>query len=198
MTDLRSREGNEIQRSAARSQVVETPDGIMVVDKGTGLARPAATVSGKPLPGKPSESTKKALTEIGQQRSVIQGAMDAVEKTPDAFGLARGAATMAGGVAESVAGRFDSDAERQARSYVFNNVSKVINERAGAAQSAQELARLRSFLPGETDRADQIVSKLKAYQSYLNDLEAGTTGAQKPATPSRKTDFSGWKIEKAD
>jgi hypothetical protein len=195
MTDARSREGNDIQRNAARTQVVETAEGVMLVDKGTGLARPAATMNGKPLPGKLSENVNKELTGIRQQNSIIDGALSAVAETPTAFTFLRGAATLAGGIPESLAGRRDSDAERQARSYVFNNVSKVINERAGAAQSAQELARLRSFLPAETDNADQITSKLKAFKTYLGDMEAGTRGGNAPKKPAAPA-AGGWSIQK--
>jgi hypothetical protein len=175
MVDALSKEANGIQQQASRTQVVETPEGVMLIDKGTGQARPA-TAGGKPLQGKPSAATEKELLGLRQQNSIIDGAIAAVDKTPDAFSMGRGIATMAGAIPESVAGRFDNDAQRQARSYVFNNVSKVINERAGAAQSAQELARLRSFLPAETDNADQIKSKLQAFKSYLSDMQAGTKG----------------------
>lgn len=177
MVDARSREGNEIQRNAARTQVLETPEGVMLVDKGTGQARPA-TANGKPLAGKPSAAMEKELVGIRQQDAIIDGAIAAVDKTPGAFSLGRGMATMAGAIPESLAGRLDSDEQRQARSYVFNNVSKVINERAGAAQSAQELARLRSFLPAETDNADQIKSKLQAFKTYLSDMNSGTRGVK--------------------
>jgi hypothetical protein len=187
LTDARSREatavqrdGVQAQRDAARMQVLETPSGVVLVDKATGQSRPA-TMNGQPLPGKPSAATEKELVGIRQQNSIIDGAINAVDQTPSAFTFRRGAATMAGAIPESLAGRMDSDAERQARSYVFNNVSKVINERAGAAQSAQELARLRSFLPAETDSAPQIKSKLQAFKTYLRDMDAGTRGVSAPA-----------------
>ena len=194
MVDARTREGNEIQRSAARTQIVETPEGVMLVDKGTGQARPA-TAGGSPLAGKPSAAMEKELTGIRQQRSIVRGALDAVKANPDAFSMGRGLATMAGPIPESVAGRFDTDAQRQARSYLFNNVSKVINERAGAAQSAQELARLRSFLPAETDAAPQIISKMEAFDKYLDDMEAGTRGKPAPRTGGAT---GGWSIQKVN
>lgn len=143
--------------------------------------------------GKPSAAVEKELVGIRQQNAIIDGALAAVEKTPSAFSLTRGMATMAGALPESLAGRMDSDAERQARSYVYNNVSKVINERAGAAQSAQELARLRSFLPAETDNAQQIKSKLTAFKTYLSDMESGTKGTASKSTGGAS---GGWSIQK--
>jgi hypothetical protein len=195
MADSRARESADIQRQAARTRVIETPDGVMLVDMGTGLARPAATFNGNPLPGKMPEAQKKELMSINQQRAVVDGALEAVSATPGAFTFKRGAATMAGAIPESVAGRFDNDSERQARSFVYNIVSKVINERAGAAQSAQELARLRSFLPAETDNSDQITSKLNAFKSYLGEMEAGTVGKPRPPAPGEKPAAGGWSIK---
>lgn len=187
MTDARARETAQLQKDAARVQVVETPEGVMLVDKGTGLARPAATFDGKNLPGKQPESVKKELLSINQQKSVIQGAIDAVDKTPSAFGFGRGVAGKLP-FGETLAGRGESGDETQARAYVFNNVSRVINERAGAAQSAQELARLNAFLPADTDSPTQIKNKLVGFQKYLADLEAGTTG--KPVAPSKPSPSS--------
>lgn len=120
---------------------------------------------------------RKELTSIDQQRSIISGALDAVKNTPSAFSFARGAAASALPYGESLMGRTETPEQTQARAYVFNNVSRVINERAGAAQSAQEMQRLRSFLPADTDNADQIANKLKGFQTYLADLEKGTVKA---------------------
>jgi len=128
----------------------------------------------------PSE-TRKELTNIDQQRSIIDGALKAVKETPGAFSFARGAAAAALPFGESVVGRLETPEQTQARAYVFNNVSRVINERAGAAQSAQEMQRLRSFLPSDTDNAEQITNKLKGFQTYLQDLEKGTIKAAPPA-----------------
>lgn len=143
---------------------------------------PVIAPGGAPMAGKPSEAVAKERMSISQQRASIEGALKAVGETPSAFSFGRGLATLSGTIPESVAGRTDSDAERKARAFVYNNVSSVINERAGAAQSAQEMARLRSFLPGETDNADQIKSKLEGFKDYLNEREKGIGG--KPAAQS--------------
>jgi hypothetical protein len=144
-----------------------------------------------PLPA----DVRKELTGISQQRALIDAAIEQTRANPTAFSMARGAATLAGSIPESAAGRFDSDAERQTRAFVFNNVSRVINERAGAAQSAQELARLRSFLPAEVDNAEQVLSKLAGFRQYLDALEGGTRGqsapsANHPARPSSEADYN--------
>ncbi len=200
LTDTRERELGAASREAQQS-VYDSERGV-VVNKATGLARPAATMDGKSLPAKLPDATKKELASIDSQISVIDGALKDVRGTPDAFSFQRGLATMTGPLAESVAGRFDSSAQRDARSYVFNVVSKVINERAGAAQSAQELARLRSFLPAETDNAQQVADKLESFKGYLadvgNGLQAGRynpqpkPGAGGESAPARITDDAGF------
>lgn len=146
--------------------------------------RPVIGADSKPIAGQPSEAVKKELMSINQQRSVLQGALDAVKATPSAFSAGRG---IAGKLpfGETTAGRFETPEETQARAYVFNNVSRVINERAGAAQSAQELARLNTFLPADTDGPTQIENKLVGFQQYLNDLEKGTT-SRPSAAPNRQ------------
>jgi hypothetical protein len=158
-----------------------------------GAVIPVLGQDGKPIPPKPPEKNRSEVQAIDAEIQSIQGARKGVEKTPSAFGFERGVATLSGGVAESVRGRFDSTEEREARAYVFNVVSKTINERAGAAQTAQELARLRSFLPAETDRADQIADKLAGYEQYLRDRRRGFEVPGIPDSPTplpgpRKTD----------
>lgn len=166
--------------------ILDSDRGLMV-DPRTGEGKPV-TVGGAPVGAKPDAATKKELMSLNQQESIIDGAIAAVRKTPSAFTFKRGLATMTGPLTESAVGRLDSDEEQAARSYVFNNVSKVINERAGAAQSAQELARLRSFLPAETDDARQIENKMNAFKDYLKDMRAGTTPAHRPGSSG------GWSI----
>ena len=159
-----------------------------VIDLTSGVATPINSAGGEPLPQKMTEAQRKEILSINQQNSVIDGALRLVEATPSAFSFRRGAMTKAGEVGETVAGRFDSPQETEARSAVFNIVSKVINERAGAAQSAQELARLRSFLPADMDNAEQIKNKLTGFKKYLADLETGSRQSPNVASaPGRQT-----------
>lgn len=128
----------------------------------------------------PSE-TRKELTSIDKQRSIIEGGLNAVKNNPSAFGFVRGAVASALPYGESLMGRIETPEQTQARAYVYNVVSGVIHERAGTAQSAHEMKRLRSFLPADTDNAEQITNKLKGFQEYLQDLEKGTIKAAPPA-----------------
>lgn len=176
LTNQREREKMAFEQNAP--QYMETEQGIVALPKKLAKGQlPTATqvtgADGSPVGGKMDAGVKKELLSINQQRASIQGALKDVQENPDAFSFGRGVAgKMPFG--ETLAGRMETDEQTQARSYLFNNVSKVINERAGAAQSAQELARLNSFLPADTDSAKQIENKLKAFDAYLTDIETGT------------------------
>jgi hypothetical protein len=167
-------------------QVVETAQGPMIVNTRTGEASPIMA-GGKPLETKLSSEQNKDILAINQQRATVNGAIADVQANKSAFGFGRGVAQSLP-YGESIAGRFETPEQTQARAYVFNNVSAVIKERAGTAQSAQELTRLNSFLPATTDTADQIISKLKGFNQYLDDLEKGTRQpTSKPSAPSAST-----------
>jgi hypothetical protein len=178
-------------------QVVETANGPMIVNTRTGDAQPIMA-GGQPIAPKLSTEQAKDITAINQQRATIDGAIADVEKNKSAFSFGRGLAQNAP-YGESIAGRFEKPEDTQARAYVFNNVSAVIKERAGTAQSAQELQRLNSFLPATTDNADQIVAKLNGFKKYLNDYEKGTrvSTSVKPETPKTNSFSSEADVQKA-
>lgn len=170
-------------------QVVETANGPMIVNTRTGEAQPIMA-GGQPLATKLSTEQAKDITAVNQQRATIDGAIADVQKNKSAFSFGRGLAQNVP-YGESIAGRFEKPEDTQARAYVFNNVSAVIKERAGTAQSAQELTRLNSFLPATTDNADQIVAKLNGFKQYLNDYEKGTrVPTSKAPTPSAPNAFT--------
>jgi len=170
-------------------QVVETANGPMIVNTRTGDATPIMA-GGQPLAPKLSAEQSKDITAINQQKSVINSALDLVQQNPKAFSFVRGAA-VALPFGETLAGRTETAPETEARSAVFNIVSKVINERAGAAQSAQELKRLNAFLPSELDNAKKIEDKLKGFNKFLEEQEKGVRApTSKPFTPSTPSVFA--------
>lgn len=170
---------------------------VVVQQDKQGHIRPVQGFS--PKPAAPNAAQQKELMSINQQRSIVNGALNAVTSTPGAFTFKRGVAGKLP-FGETLAGRTETPQETQARAYVFNNVSRVINERAGAAQSAQELARLNSFLPADTDGPEQIKNKLNGFITYLNDIESGTRGKptqaggapQMPTKPAGGAKFLGY------
>lgn len=171
-------------------QIYESSEGPLIVNTKTNTATPLLGVDGKPLSPKLNADQSKEITSINQQKSVIGSALDLVQKNPKAFSFARGAA-VALPFGETLAGRTESASETEARSAVFNIVSKVINERAGAAQSAQELKRLNAFLPSELDNAKKIEDKLVGFNNYLGELEKGVRApTTKPFMPASSNVFA--------
>lgn len=154
------------------------------------VARIAVAPGGgfQPLMGKLSESVAKEQISINQQRAIVKGAIDAVTKTPDAFGMTRGL------MGETLGGRMGSSEENEARSYLFNVVSGVIKERAGTAQSASEAETLARFLPQPTDDADVIKDKMTAFDKYLVAKESGTTKQRGGASTPGALGTGTWKV----
>jgi hypothetical protein len=171
-------------------QIYESSEGPLIVNTKTNTSTPLLGADGKPLSPKLSSEQAKDIGAINQQKSVINSALDLVQQNPKAFSFARGAA-VALPFGETLAGRTETAPETEARSAVFNIVSKVINERAGAAQSAQELKRLNAFLPSEFDNAQKIQDKLRGFNKYLEEQEKGVRAStSKTFTPSTSNVFS--------
>lgn len=173
-------------------QIIDTEIGKAVYDPNKGTTTPLM-MNGQPLPPKLTSEQTKDIVGINQQRATIKGAIDAVKDMPSAFSIGRGMAQSLP-LGETIAGRFDKPEEAQARAYVFNNVSSVIKERAGTAQSAQELSRINSFLPSKDDSAQQIINKLEGFNKFLADQEKGTRVnpniPNQPTTPKNNSIFN--------
>jgi len=152
----------------------------------TALAGQNVTVRGQNLQAKGSGDFLSKLSKAEQKdyRSLVatdktvDAALERIEKTPTAFGFSKGAATSVGGVTggrmgASIVSSQMTDDEIQARSFVYNIVSAAIKERAGTAQSAQELKVLDGFLPSPFDDSRVIKAKLKAFKEFINTKREG-------------------------
>ena len=85
MTDARARELNAITREGQQTQVVNDPiRGTMLVNKGTGLMRPAVGMDGQPVP---SEEKVKAGKQSGQLFAAIGEAEKLMKQGPTASGV---------------------------------------------------------------------------------------------------------------
>jgi hypothetical protein len=126
---------------------------------------------------KPTTQMQNDLIAIQQQRGAVEGALSGAKANPNAFGFKEGALERFGGDVGTAFAQWKRNPQDTAtRAFVLNNVSAIINERAGAAQSAQELARLRGFLPSETDDVAHVEAKFNAFLDYLDEREAATRG----------------------
>jgi len=152
------------------NQLVSTDQGMINYNPNTQTATPAM-MNGKPIMPPMDAGAKTDLRDISKQQSIVAGALEAVKNTPTAFGYKRGASGAILG--ESLSNRMEKPAETEARSYVFNIVSKVIHDRAGASQTPSEIAKINRFLPNEFDNADAIQRKLRGFQTFLADEAKG-------------------------
>jgi hypothetical protein len=169
-------------------QMVQTDQGMMMFDPNNRTFTPAMA-NGQPIMPPMDAGAKTDLRDNQKQQKAIAGGIEAVTNTPSAFSYKRGASgTILG---ESISNRLENKDETEARSYVFNIVSKVIHDRAGASQTPSEIAKINRFLPNEFDNADAIKRKLTGFQKFLKDEAEGIRqpvtsqagGIKPPATP---------------
>jgi len=139
-----------------------------------------------------SKAEQKDYRSLLATDKTVDAALARIEKTPTAFGFSKGAATSVGGVTggrmgASIVSSQMTDDEIQARSFVYNIVSAAIKERAGTAQSAQELKVLDGFLPSPFDDSRVIKAKLKAFKEFINTKREGyepADGAEEAPAPA--------------
>lgn len=153
-------------------QLVQTSNGMVSYNPNTQQATPAM-MNGQPLMPPLDSGAKNDLRDINRQQTVVQGALQAVKDNPTAFGFKRGAAGSLLPQGEAISAKFEKPEETEARSYVFNIVSKVIHDRAGASQTPSEIAKINRFLPSEYDGPKEIERKLKGFQNFLADEAKG-------------------------
>lgn len=200
MTDARAREANGIAQQAARTQVVEGPDGFMLVDKGTGLARPAATMNGAQVQGKSSmtEDQAKASGWLAQATNAwtnMQNAMGGIDPKTGGFknpGVARpGVADAIGNIPSLGIGEVIGNNMRSPDRQKFIQASSSLGEAVlraatGAGVNRDEaLQKVRELTPVFGEDAATTKQKMESIPVYLNALRmrAGP-GARKVAPPS--------------
>lgn len=96
MTDARARDANSIQQNAQRTQLFQTPEGILSVDKGTGQAAPVM-MGGRPVRSedamKKTAGANNVLALVDQAEKLLPGATGSVlgagvDATSSVFGHA--------------------------------------------------------------------------------------------------------------
>jgi hypothetical protein len=164
---------------------VQTPGG-----QGTGApgTRPLPGV-----PGKPTESQRKAVLGKSESVAKLDLAIDALSRAPGAYGGAGNfAAAMTEGVfgtpAQSLLSRRYSPDELRAKNQISNVVSAIINERAGANVTYREELR-QKFLPQDYDSHDQALQKLKDLRdSEVESYRAQGGGLVPEPSPRKRAD----------
>lgn len=123
-----------------------------------GPADPAVASSNKnlrPIPGSAATGIIANRASLGQ----IDRAIQAVEENPDAFGLSNY-------MGDAIKQRTDPKGV-DPRAKVADIGSLKIHDRSGAAVTASETPRLKPFIPGVTDDAKAIITKLKNLRANM-------------------------------
>lgn len=93
MTDARSKEANNIQQQSARTQIMQTPEGLIAIDKGRNQAVPV-TMGGSPV------RSEDAMKKTANAKTVLSLLDEAEKILPSSTGSAIGAGVdMAAGAA---------------------------------------------------------------------------------------------------
>lgn len=170
MTDARSKEANNIQQQSARTQIMQTPEGLIAIDKGRNQAVPV-TMGGSPV------RSEDAMKKTANAKTVLSLLDEAEKILPSSTGSAIGAGVdMAAGAAgmstkgaqsiarlKSIEGQLiasmprmegpQSDADRmlyqQAAGDLANSM-KPVKTRQAAAETLRKLQQ-KYVNPGSSD-----------------------------------------------
>lgn len=193
MIDARTRETNEIQRAAQRTQVVDTPNGPLLVDKGTGQGRPVIAGDGKPVPG---DSTMKR--ESGARR--VLSLLDQAEKLiPEATGSYAGAAA---DTAARVVGAAPGGAQAIAKLKALEGSLLAEMPRMEGPQSNADVVMYKQAAGELGDPTAPRANKMAAIQT-IREIQSRNAGVQAPkreggatgtfSDPEKERRYQEWK-----
>lgn len=165
LVNARAVDANGIAQTSARTQVVEGPDGFMLIDKGTGLARPAATMNGAQVQGKNvglndvqskallfgsrMQAAEKVLGEMSAQGTVRPSVMKGVVEGIPLVGRAAGAA----------ANNMSSPQQQKVEQAQRDFINAVLRRESGAAIAESEFENARKqYFPAVGD-SDAVISQ---------------------------------------
>lgn len=173
LVDARAREANDLQRAAQRTQIVDTPNGPMVVDKGTGQGRPVTAADGKPIPGdsamKRESGAKRVLSLLDQAEKLI----------PEATGSYAGAAIDMGA---RIAGAAPAGAQAIARLKALEGSLLAEMPRMEGPQSNADVTMYRQAAGEIGDPTAPRANKMAALETIreIQSRYAGVPVAAKP------------------
>ncbi|CAB4168696.1 hypothetical protein UFOVP580_17 [uncultured Caudovirales phage] len=190
MSDGRAREFNDIQREAAQSQVVDTPQGYAVINKGAADARPVRMDNGQPVLGKDSAAAKNAAM-ARNMTDVIPYARELLKSGPTASGAGAMADKIAGYVglplkSKDIAGQLET-----LGGWMTSNVPRF-----EGPQGVQDVVIYQQMAGTVGDRTKSVSERLAAVNAVEKLMQkysgaAGTapatTIAPRPAVPQRGT-----------
>lgn len=182
MLDARSR------AESAQPTVVQGDQGPLLVNRRTGQSQPVIGPDGQPVGPRLKDVPQTVVSAYVNNNAAlkkIDDAIAAVKANPSAFGLKNY-------LGDTVMQRADAQGVRP-RAIVSDIGSLKIHDRTGAAMSVGEAQRLKPFIPGATDDAATILTKLENLRNEYVDKNGGMEGyyggdmgfKPLPKTPSR-------------
>lgn len=198
LVNARATDANGIAQSSARTQIVEGPDGFVLIDKGTGLARPAATMNGQQVQGKNNglndvqskallfgsrmQAAEKILGEMSDQGTVRPSVMKGVvEKIP-----------LVGGAAGAVANNMSSPQQQKVEQAQRDFINAVLRRESGAAIAESEFENARKqYFPAVGDSQATIQQKMQNRQLATKGILAEVPAKQRNSLDPANTPDTG-------
>lgn len=172
LVNARAVDANGIAQTSARTQVVEGPDGFMLIDKGTGLARPAATMNGAQVQGK-----NVGLNDVQSKALLFGSRMQAAEKVlnemaaqgterPSVLKSAVEGVPLIGRVGGVAANSMSSPQQQKVEQAQRDFINAVLRRESGAVIAEPEFENARKqYFPAVGD--SQAVIQQKAQNRQL-------------------------------
>lgn len=164
-----------------KGQVVQGPNGPVLVNPRDGTSIPVTDPSGQQLRAKPPANITQAVNSNRQQLLKIDRAIANLQQHPTAVGLRRS-------LPDALNQVIDPDGV-DTRAGVSDIGSLLIHDRTGAAMSAAESQRLMPFIPGPRDQSAAAIKKLQRLKQQVQmdtDAMAASFGVgdNAPAAPT--------------
>lgn len=148
-----------------KGQVVQTDQGVMLVNPRTGEAQPVMA-NGAPMQPKMKSlpaPIQKALLENDAALRKVDSALAELEAYPEGVGLKNY-------MGDTIRQRSDPQGVR-VRALVSDIGSLKIHDRSGAAVTASETPRLKPFIPTSTDDSATIKKKLGLFREEYDQIQ---------------------------
>lgn len=203
MTDARSREANQLTREA-NANVYDTERGVLV-NKATGLARPAATMDGQPIGPKNKDLTDaqaKALlfgTRMQESNAILDKLAASGTDMPSVVKTAADKTPLLGGVLGAAANAtVASPNQQKAEQAQRDFINAVLRRESGAVISEPEFENARKqYFPqvGDSDqvKVQKAQNRKRATELMLQEVpnarRGGAAASATQRTPAGTIDF---------
>jgi hypothetical protein len=191
LTDSRSREANQLAREA--NATVYDPERGVLVNKATGLARPAATMDGQPIGPKNKDLTDaqaKALlfgTRMQESNVILDKLAKEGTDMPSVVKLAADKTPLVGGALGAAANATVASPNQQKVEQAQRDfINAVLRRESGAVISEPEFENARKqYFPAVGDRAEvkaqKAANRKRATELMLQEVPAARRGAASAA-----------------